>query len=632
MSTKRTRKNNEPRALLLPAIEYDPFMPGLSVLHRAGIAGLVLQIEAMKTLKEAMSAAEAAIYIIPKYEWLYDGRGIRISFSRESFYSLMRERYRGDLFERSSKTERKAKEEKPDEIQLDANPEDGTPGKPKRKKGPQLPRYVCKWPREEGRFVYLDPRPVLSYFEAFKTHEDWQNHTRDAAWNSYYCIYRSRLVFKLPSEGEKSNKVDELWKALSDPTRLELKKQYYPSAFEENLKGTPIDDESKTILLLHFWPLVASHFTPVVVQADKEKGRTILRNDWQAPVVVVPDVVDVSAFVDDFKDYLGALGNPPSDRLHEDGRKISSPLEAPLAFFAVPRIARGRNKIGTRGAEVYVFRKPRQRSEKQPVVSAIVNETLEPILVDEYRRLIQRKIFSLPFRAVCVQNLLAHPRQLLYEGFERLVDQYPLELFVATKSKDGGGRQFLPDGKLMARSLQDEFKHVREKEQKKMTGEERSIPFLIWRITQNYLRWRACNRADPPINESEMKGVLAKLARERDEKKLDSNEKALLGRYNAAMGKVVERAFIDFRGSREPTTFANAFSETLFRAPQFLGPRQAERLQPFYEGTDWESGRRLVLMAISATGANASPTARSQHAYEGEFDAALSTTIGGEND
>lgn len=161
----------------------------------------------------------------------------------------------------------------------------------------------------------------------------------------------------------------------------------------------------------------------------------------------------------------------------------------------------------------------------------------------------------------------------------------------------------------MARTLQTELIHIREKERKKMNGEERSIPFLIWRITQNYLRWRACGRAEPPINENQMKGIRAKLARERDEKKLDSSERDLLRRYNAAMGEVVEKAFIDFRGSREPGTFANTFSETFFRAPQFLGPKQAERLQPFYEGGDWESGRRLVLMAISAAGANASSTA-----------------------
>src|SRR5205085_2352869 len=115
---------------------------------------------------------------------------------------------------------------------------------------------------------------------------------------------------------------------------------------------------------------------------------------------------DVGTFVEDFIEHLGSLGESPSNNLYEDGRYVATPLEAPLAFFAAPRLARGiRNKIGTRGAEVFVF-KQRPKIDKQPLVSAIVSESFEPQLVDKYRRLMQKKITSLPFRAVCVENLL----------------------------------------------------------------------------------------------------------------------------------------------------------------------------------------------------------------------------------
>ena len=45
---------------------YDPLNPRYGVQHRAGIAGLWLQIEAMRLLREEMSTdEEKAKYIIP---------------------------------------------------------------------------------------------------------------------------------------------------------------------------------------------------------------------------------------------------------------------------------------------------------------------------------------------------------------------------------------------------------------------------------------------------------------------------------------------------------------------------------------------------------------------------------------
>lgn len=135
-------------------------------------------------------------------------------------------------------------------------------------------------------------------------------------------------------------------------------------------------------------------------------------------------------------------------------------------------------------------------------------------------------------------------------------------------------------------------------------NEEPTIPYLIWRIARSYIRWRACAKAEPPIDANRLKAIFARKPNERGK-----DEEALLRRYNAEVSEVVEKLFIDFRGQRDAGSFANAFTETLFRAPQNLSPNDAERLRPFYEDKEWESGRRLVLMAISAAGAQASSKA-----------------------
>lgn len=607
MATRTTRKTDAkkitPKQSVLEPLEYDPLNSGLTVLHRAGIAGLLLQIKAMEELKQqATSEEEKAKYVIPEWSFINGGRGIAVSFTKESFYSLMRERYASDMVKRSvSKDAHKRRQKKPT-------------------------RQIYDNATERERFFYVEPRPSLRHFEVFKAHSDWQEHTRDAAWQSYYCIYKTQLAFKIPKpigvekgspkfaawdalvskEGEKNPVIDDLWAALIEKRELELRKQYYPSTFGGNLKGVSINDPSEWVLLLHFWPIVAAHFTPVSLKVEKDKktNKRALRQSYQSPIVVVPDVVDAESFVYEFIDYLGRLDAAPKGKLYQDGRYIAIPLEAPLAFFAAPRLARGINrKPGTRGAEVYVF-KQRPKQDKQPLVTSIVNESFSRRLVDEYKRLTERKITSLPFRALCVENLLAEPQRYLYEGFERLVEQYPLELFVAIKTEGANIRRFNPHGHRMAWSLYNEFLIIEQQQRRKTMNEEPTIPYLIWRIARGYIRWRACAKAEPPIDANRLKATFARKPNERGK-----DDEALLKRYNAEVSEVVEKLFIDFRGQRDAGSFANVFTETLFRAPQNLSPKDAERLRPFYEDTEWESGRRLVLMAISAAGALASSKA-----------------------
>ena len=605
---KEKAKEIQPKKEILEPLEFDPLNPELSVLHRAGIAGLLLQIRSMEKLKKQSSEEEGGKLAIPGCSLLEDGRRIRVELTKDSFYSLMKERYRAVPVKRTvSKETHKRRQQK-------------------------AKRFVFTSAAVGERYEYLEPRPSLTHFELFEAHSCWQEHARDAAWQSYYCIYKTQLAFKLSAleqgnstirdtwqtlvnkEGEKTPVIDDLWTALVDQKEIELRKQYYPGTFGENLKSVSISESGQLALLLHFWPLVAVHFTPINLKFDKDSKA--LRYDRQAPIVVVPDVVDAQAFVEEFIDYLGCLDVVPEGKLNQDGRFVATPLEASLAFFAAPRLARGVNrKPGTRGAEVYVF-KQRPKQDKQPVVTAIVNESFSRRLVDEYKRLMERKITSLPFRAVCVENLLAQPQHHLYEGFEKLVEQYPLELFVATKTEGGKARRFKLHGYWMAQSLYSEFAAIEKQQRRKPMKEEPTIPYLIWRITRNYVRWRACAKAEPAINAEKLKSIFAK-------KRTDLNEaeSGLLKDYNEKVAEVVEKLFIDFRGYRDATTFANAFSETFFRAPQSLSPENAERLRPYYEGSaDWESGRRLVLMAISAAGALAS-----SRAEEGDADNLLET-------
>src|SRR5215210_5178261 len=99
MAKRKTDKETTNKTTLEP-IEYDTLKPGLTVLHRAGIAGLLLHLKTMEIMREEAPDDEKQKFVIPDYQLIHDGRGLRIEFIKESFYSLMRERYRGTLTRR----------------------------------------------------------------------------------------------------------------------------------------------------------------------------------------------------------------------------------------------------------------------------------------------------------------------------------------------------------------------------------------------------------------------------------------------------------------------------------------------------------------------------------------------------
>ncbi len=563
------------------SLEYNPLDPQLTVLHRAGIAGLLLQVKVIEKGLADDLIDEQRAELLPEYGFKEDSHTFWIKFNEQNFHTLMRERYQGVMVERVYKA--KKKESKPRRVFIEKT--------------------------ADNKFVYEEMRPLLRYLETFRAPEAWQEHVRESYWNSFFCIPLSQPIFQIYQPTEPAKKAEELWKSLIGKKPVEIDKSLLPNVFKTDLKGVAMKQQSDYALLLHFWPLVVTFFTPRNLKLDKDKktGERKLVTEYQPPVIVVPDVIDVQAFTDDFETYLGALPEPRQTRgggEYLSQKYVSTPLEAPLAFFVAPRLAQHRvitpDNFGARGAEVYVFRRPARQAE----VAGIFNEPLEDDLVARYEAL--QHIHSLPYRALRIENLLAQPPRQWSEGFERLVAQYPLELFVATKPRGSSARQFGDYAREMAQSLRSDFELL-EKENR-MNDKDPTVETLIWRITRNYVDWRARDKAKLADQDFKFDGRRLKELRDKQKKNhplqsSDEQWKNKCNRYLNEVMDVTEDLFINFRARRDPQSFANAFSETLFRAPFYLSPEQTTKLRQFYEGEQWESGRRLVLMAISAAGA-----------------------------
>ncbi len=142
-----------------------------------------------------------------------------------------------------------------------------------------------------------------------------------------------------------------------------------------------------------------------------------------------------------------------------------------------------------------------------------------------------------------------------------------------------------------------------------MNGTQPNIEKLIYRVTRNYIEWRARDRAKSKVSETfiftfdRLKDVRGK---QRKNLSLSEDDRRWLGsadEYIKQMQRTAEELFIRFRGCRNKRRFAPLFTETFCFAPQpSLTPDKQTQLRPYIEGDEWESGKNLVLMSISAVG------------------------------
>ncbi|MFN2393797.1 MAG: hypothetical protein ABR566_17775, partial [Pyrinomonadaceae bacterium] len=533
MSKSKPSKTDAKQVELVERIaplEYDPLDPSFSALHRAGIAGLLLQIIATEKLREQVADDSKAIFRQVDWSYIEDGRGIKINFDIETFRSLLRERYLGIPKSNGENEETQSTSE-----------------------------------TDKSNKKKQNVEPGLSYLEALGASEKFRLTVREGYRKSFFQIYQERIGFFQHTKRDESNtylqeKIDRLWIALAiDEGDVEIQRCSRPNISGNDFKSEQLREKAKKALLLHFWPLVSGFFKPVGFKKpgkDKKTKQLIIEYEYQlAPAIVVPDVVNVRTFV---RETVNTYNK-------ESNNLISVPLEAPLAFFLAPRLAHNQeitsHSFGARGATVFSYKYPLKNGKPnfntQPIVAEVFDAALDDSLLVQYKRLLRIK--SYPYKAMRVANLLAG--RAWHYGFDDLVDKFPLELFVPTK-QENGSCILHPKAHEMALDLADDFYYFANKENK-MNDEETNVPALINEIILRYLRWRVYNRGQNPPNENDIRLIFEKRRNGQD---LTQKEEDLLANYNDLYSKGVSKEFIDARGATDPRSFAELFIGRFFEA------------------------------------------------------------------
>ncbi len=154
----------------------------------------------------------------------------------------------------------------------------------------------------------------------------------------------------------------------------------------------------------------------------------------------------------------------------------------------------------------------------------------------------------------------------------------------------------------MARSIRADFKVHQEEE---MNGSNPNVEQMILNITRNYIHWRAHNKKNFATRKFEFSFEKLNALRKKNPTQYTVGERSwleILPEYTNVVQEVAEELFIRFRGRRDRRSFANLFTETFFRSFYRISAERMRSLGSYLDGENWESGKRLVLMSISAAG------------------------------
>ncbi len=297
-------------------VKYDLFdLP--TAQHKAGLAGLVLQIRHMEGKTPKPKA-------IPKIVEL-TRTSATIEFTVESVQCLFDDVYAAtrEIVRVKSKWAG-AKEVKPPEEVEEEVKEKAADGTTKVKK------VKVKY------FFYEQVQPTGNVLRQYVTNapELWLKLWRDMLWNIPRGNPQSRKPFEERADGKSCGEGGAAWDDLVKHHKAragnvfhtgEVAGSLWLGAQAVNAEGVSFEGRVEQTILLHFWPLTAQVYAPQVLRPDGE-------NEFVGYVLAIPEVADLKDFVSQYPRMLTRLGKDPRGYRPAEA-VIDLPAEGALSFL-----------------------------------------------------------------------------------------------------------------------------------------------------------------------------------------------------------------------------------------------------------------------------------------------------------
>jgi CRISPR-associated protein Cmx8 len=284
-----------------------------SAQHKAGLAGLLLQIENMRErrLKGQLPHDCEVPEIISQGN--RSGTSVVVRFTQRSVQDLFDDLYAAETVEVRSKSKWQGATEK----RQDPNP-NPKPDEPKR------------W------FIYDTVQPKGFFLRNYTggDKEPWHKLWRDMIYAVPRNKPTTRQAFKSRSEDQPTKEGAEAWKDLLAREKATAKGTTATAQLAGSLmlavqavtaEAVPFEDRVEWQLLLHFWPLTTRIFVPQRIDADGDC-------EFVGYTLAIPEIGDLGKFCKRYKELLGRL-DPKRNLYRPAGAVIAVPEQGPLEFL-----------------------------------------------------------------------------------------------------------------------------------------------------------------------------------------------------------------------------------------------------------------------------------------------------------
>jgi CRISPR-associated protein Cmx8 len=561
-NTKK-KKTAEERPLPI-TITYDLFdLP--TAQHKAGLAGLLLQIEYMEHRRPKLPAPR----IVKQ-----SATSATIEFTEETLLSLMNCLYDAETVE----VRVKAKWQNATPLREDYDEEKDDQGKTKRVKV-----FVYEQCQPKGHFLQ-------KYFTGKK--EVWLKLWRDMLWAIPRGNPQSRQPFQQCAAKETCKEGPAAWADLQKVAAARDKNEFFTSsvagslwlgAQANNAENVAFDGRAEQNLLLHFWPLTSLVYVPQVVTPDG-------KSDFVGYVLAIPEVVSLKAFLACYPRMLEGLSDAPHGYRPAEA-VIDLPAEGALSFLEhLARLAADkatetaksdmRNAIGS----VDYLHLAKFGNNIKTMAAGRVSP--RPYLLRHYQAIVGRPGEKPPYgnplfrRSLMLALLNDVP---WFEPFGELFAEWPHEFFVPCEDS--------PKLSWFWADARNKFKEVTDD----MQNNPQSPPDpndllakLINKIVWTYLNAKTDKKPGASLDEFKVNNKIEW------EKVTDAAKDT----YSKARREIAESLFLEFR-SRHDQAFVNHFVGKLGSVKQYINESDYIAVSQALM-TRCSDVKTLTLLALSA--------------------------------
>lgn len=587
----RARARATPPATNRVTVRYDLFdLP--TAQHKAGLAGLVLQIESMKTRRHHADSIPDIVQIT--------ATTATVQFTAKSIQALFDDLYDAEVVEADRAVRRVEAAENVNEGDEEGDEVDGEETTTARR----------------GSNYRVQPRGhfLRQYLPDMDPAKDWHKLWRDMLWTIPRGQPQTRIPFELragwdrtarrggaPIQSCKEGK--GIW---HDLLRMEeamasggvytdtVAGSLWLGAQEKNAEAMQFRGRVEQTLLLHFWPLTALVFAPQQID-DAGNGNLV------GYVLAIPEVADLENFNFDYPTMLAELstavrGYRPAEAI------LDLPAQGALAFLEhLARLAQLRattTRITYSIASVEFLHLAKFRKSIKSMAAGRVAP--RPELLDGYRAVVggpgERPPFRNPFFRRCLMLALLND-QLWYKPFASLLVERPWKLLLRSDEAPRGLPSFWVDAARKLDMESEQYSQAMEVyRQMDAQGSAASLPppekplaVLVGQLVRSYLFSRAQERSGINLRAFQPEGHGIDWDR-------------VPAEFNECKQKLAQSAFLEFR-SRHDQAFVDHFVATFCSVKQYLSDVDYQLVAKALLDRS-ENGREdmktLTLLALSA--------------------------------